>query len=146
MPYERFHQTKEHKGPTRAAVNRSNMPGWVDLTTPYNEDFVRDLKDSIQSSHRKWEPIGKVWQVNQIYLDKVVPLLKKYFDEVTTDLLQEEPVSSNLFRPVFDVLKGLPNGNLDRIYRSLAMACHPDQGGSEELMTKLNSAYDEVKK
>jgi len=141
VPYEKFYTKKEHKGPTRAAVNRSVLTGWVDLVTPYNAGFVRDLKESIQTSHRKWNPDMKVWQVNQIYLDKAVLLLKKYFDEVTTDLLTEPEVPANLFKPIFEILRKLPNGNMDKIYRTLAMAVHPDHGGSDELMKKLNEAY-----
>ena len=146
MPYEKFYTKKEHKGPTRAAINRSVLTGWIDLVTPYSEGFVRDLKDSIQPGHRKWNPDAKVWQVNQIYLDKVIPLLRKYFDEVTTDLLAEPEAPANLFRPVFDVLKRLPNGSADKIYRSLAMAVHPDHGGTDTLMKLLNAAYQEIQK
>jgi len=146
MPYQKFHTAKKHEGPTRASINKSAMTGWVELVTPFNELFVAELKSSIQPPHRKWEPIGKVWQVNDIYLDKVVPMLKKYFDEVTTDLLQKEPVPSNLFKPLFAILGELPNGTIDKVYRSLAFALHPDKGGNNELMAKLNEAYEDAQK
>ena len=82
-----------------------------------------------------------------MFLDVVVELTKKFYDEVTTDLLQEATIAEpvNLFMPVFSALKTLPNGNMDKIYRSLAGALHPDVGGTNELMTKLNQAYEEAK-
>ena len=146
MPYQKFHTAKKHEGPTRASINKSAMAGWVELVTPFNELFVAELKSSIQPPHRKWDPEAKVWHVNEIYLDKVVPMLKKYFDEVITDLLQKEPVSSNLFNPIFDVLKTMPNGIMVKIYRSLAFALHPDKGGNNELMAKLNEAYEDAQR
>ena len=45
-----------------------------------------------------------------------------------------------------EALKQLPNGSMEKVYRSLSMACHPDVGGSNELMSKLNEAYQKVSK
>jgi len=149
MPYQRFNSYKktEYKGPTKAAIVRSSLgQGWVDVVSPYDRDYVEELKSSIQPSHRKWDPQSQVWHVNELYLEELVALLKKHFDEVTTNLLSEEPVPSNLFRPVFEALKDLPNGNLDKVYKQLAVAVHPDHGGSDELMKKLNEAYQETRK
>jgi len=150
MPYQRFNSSKRkstYTGPTRAAVNRSSMRGWVDVHSPYDPTYVKELKDSIQASHRKWDPGQSVWHVNELFLDILVRLLKKHFDEVTTDLLNDENsvVPDNMFVPVFEALRQLPNGSMDKIYKSLANALHPDHGGNTELMVKLNNAYDDVR-
>ena len=71
-------------------------------------------------------------------------MLKMHYDEVTTDLLT--PVADNLFQPVFDAVKALPDGTLERVYRALASAIHPDHGGTNDLMTALNQAYESTKK
>ena len=131
-------------GPTRAAINRSDTKGWVDVVSPYNADYIEDLKTVIQPSHRKWDPNQKVWRVSEIYLEELVGLLKMHFDEVTTNLTEpEQPAVDNIFKPVFSALKG---DDMDKVYRALAFALHPDRGGSAEQMSKLNQAYQEVKK
>jgi len=136
-----------YTGPTRAAINRSDKKGWVDLHTPYDKNFVQELKDRIQPSHRQWNPGQGVWHVNELFLDVAVELTRKFFNEVTTDLLQEEPKAvGNMFVPVLQALAGLPNDGMDKVYKTLAMALHPDVGGSNELMTKLNQAYQEIRK
>lgn len=149
MPYQRFTGTKKstYSGPTRAAINRSTMAGWVDLHTPFDKKFVDELKNQIQPSHRKWDPGQGVWHVNELFLDVVVELTKRYFDEVTTDLLQQPSIAvpENMFMPVLQALKSMPDGALDKVYRTLATALHPDHGGSNELMTKLNQAYQQIK-
>ena len=137
----------EYKGPSKAAINRSKMKGWVDVVSPYDPDYIEDLKTVIQPSHRIWDKDQRVWHVNEMFLEELVGLLQMHFDEVTTDLVEPaEPATSNMFKPVFEALKGMPDGAIDKVYKSLAFALHPDHGGSNELMTKLNGAYQEAKK
>lgn len=141
------------KGPTKAAICKSKMDGWVDVHSPYNKEYVETLKTVIQPSHRKWDAEQSVWHVNQIYLEELVGILKMYFDEVTTDLVDDpnssasaSSVPDNMFLPVLEALKGLSDGTMEKVFRSLAFAVHPDAGGSTELMTKLNEAHEQVRK
>ena len=136
----------EYTGPTKAQILRSSKQGWLNVVTPYKKKFVEELKTWIQPSHRMWNPNARLWEVQEMHLEKLITLLEKHFDEVEHDLFAEEQVPSNMFKPVLEALKGLSNGNLDKIYRQLAVAVHPDHGGSNELMTKLNRAYEEIKK
>ncbi len=144
--YGQYRQPRkvEYKGPSKAAINKSKMPGWVDVVTPYLAEFVEDLKTVIQPSHRTWDKDNRVWHVNELFLEELVGLLQMHFDEVTTDLVEAaEPAASNMFKPVFAELKG---DNLDKVYRALAQALHPDHGGNQEQMKLLNAAYQEAKK
>ena len=135
--------TATFSGQTKAAILRSKMTGWVDLVTPYRADFVDALKSQIQPSHRQWDPAMKVWHVQDMFLEKVIDMLGKYFDEVTTDLVEEKSaISGNLWTEVF---KAIPKDTADKVYYALAMAVHPDHGGSNEQMTLLNKAYQECK-
>mgnify|MGYP001572623597 CR=1 FL=1 len=138
-------QQSARPGPTKAAILKDSVPGWLKVVTPYQKDFVEDLKTIIQPSHRKWDPIERVWHVNELFLEELAGLLKMYFDEVSTDLGQPSQPPDNMFIQVFSALKGMPNNNLDGVYRALAIAVHPDHGGSDDLMTKLNQAYQEAK-
>lgn len=139
-PYRRKSQAK-FKGPTKAAILKGNQAGWLTIITPYNANFVDELKSTIQPSHRQWDPSAKAWRVNEIYLEELVPMLQRYFDEIETDLTTE-PSSNNLFVEVFKIVNGQYR---DKVYYALAQALHPDHGGSQELMTKLNAAYQETK-
>ncbi len=135
-------------GPTRASVLKSSRQGWFDIQTPYDEDFVSELKAMIQPASRRWDPTAKLWSVSEAYLEDVVNLLKVHYDEVVTNLGQAEPSQGdpNLFKKVFETVKGLPNSNIDSLYKTLAQAVHPDHGGTNELMRQLNEAFQEVKK
>jgi intergrase/recombinase len=139
--YTPKHSSKPYTGPTRASINKSYMKGWVDVVSPYKKDYVEDLKTVIQPSHRKWDPVKLVWHVNEMFLEELVGLLKMHFDEVITDLAEEEKTVDNIFKPVFEALKN-DKDSCDKVYRALAFALHPDHGGTTEQMTKLNQAHD----
>lgn len=149
--YNKHQKRTEYQGPKEASILRGTKEGWLLVSAPYFPDItphlVEDLKSYIDSSSRRWNPDTKFWEVKETCLETLITILKKHFrDNVTQNLTAEEPVSSNLFKPVLEALKQLPNGQMDKVYRALSMACHPDAGGSNELMSKLNQAYQEVKK
>ena len=131
---------KKFEGPTKAVILRSDNQDWLKLITPYNADFVNELKSTILPPHRQWDPDGKFWKVNEIYLEELIPILKKYYDIVETGLISDEVTDNNLFRKVFEVVD-----DRDKVYYALAQALSPDHGGSQELMNKLNEAYQEAK-
>jgi len=139
---KKTYNAKSHIGPSRSAINKSQMDGWVDLVTPYNARFVEQLKLLVQPSHRRWDPVLKVWHVNELYLEDVIDLLGHFFDEVTTNLTVYDNNSSsdNVFKDVFRIL---PDDCKSKVYKSLAFALHPDKGGSQELMAKLNEAFSD---
>lgn len=152
MAYQKYqkYQSKPFTGKSKASIDRGDIANWLKITVPWinnvTRDFVDELKETVPSSNRKWDPDRKEWSISEMFLEELIPMLKRYFDEVITDLLEEPSIPDNMFMPVFEALKGLPNDNIDKIYKSLANALHPDHGGSTEIMTKLNEAYGEVKK
>lgn len=149
MTYYQQSQRKrtEYKGPREASILRSAKDGWVNVSMPYDPPCIEDIKSWIETSGRMWNPITKFWEVKEIHLETLVSILKKHFgDKVTQNLTTEVASPKNLFVPVFEALKKLPNGDIKRVYRLLAQAFHPDAGGTNELMSKLNEAYSEVKK
>ena len=121
-----------------------DAPGFVRLYCPYRRDFVEALKDNIEPRHR--EPIyeernGKQrfshWRIVDIYVPDLVKLLEDFFpgQEIESDLVEDE---GSWIEEMFRVI---PDGKVDLVYRALAQALHPDLGGDEELMKKLNTAY-----
>ena len=144
--YRGKRKSKPFTGPTKAGIYKSKKENWLKVVAPYKADFVDELKSSIQPSHRSWDPDNKHWLVNEIYLEDLVKMCQRHFDEIETDLVEgatEATEPENLFTQVFNAL---PNGGyVDKVYYALAQAIHPDHGGSEELMTQLNKAYQERK-
>lgn len=137
----------DYKGPLEATIMSSTKEGWVRVSTPYKKDFVDDLKAFIEPSGRRWNPDTLFWEVKEIYLGTLVSVLKKHFgNNVSQNLTTEQATSGNMFKPVFAVLKDMPNSDMKRVYTALAFALHPDRGGSHEQMVLLNQAYEEVQK
>ena len=152
MAYKRKPYTgtrTKFKGPTRATIQKSKTKGYYDLITPYNEEFKDSLKATFQYPYRLWDNDEKVWKVRESVLSEVAELLKLYYDEVfvVEDIPESAPqLGNSIFSELFQTLKGLPNGNIDKVYSALANAVHPDKGGNNNLMTALNKARDEAKK
>jgi len=152
MSYQRYQKKRvEYQGPKEASILRSSKDGWLNVSAPYFSDItpkmVADIKTYIDSSSRRWNPDTKFWEIKETCLGTLITILKKYFgDNVTQNLTTEEKFSSNVFKPLFDILKSMPNDNMDKVYAALAIAIHPDHGGSDEQMKLLNGAYQEAKK
>ena len=137
----------EYQGPKEAAILRSSKEGWLNVSTPYKKEFVEDLKAFVEPSGRAWNPTTKFWEIKEIYLGTLVEVLKKHFGgNIIQNLTNEQDNSGNMFKPVFAVLKDMPNNEMKRVYNALAFALHPDRGGSNEQMSLLNQAYEEVQK
>ena len=135
MPYKR-RQKSEDTGPKIAEVLHSNKANWVKVITPYIPAFVDELKSSIQYDHRSWDPDGKFWLVNQLHIETLTELLNEHYDEVKVNLVSSD--KTNLFTQLFDII---PSDYHDKVYRSLLLALHPDNGGNNELISRLDKAY-----
>ncbi len=147
--YSRSYTPKHqaYTGPSRATIMQSSRKGWYDISTPFNADFVDKLKALIPGNARTWNKESKMWSVIETHLEDAVNLLKLYYAEVITTIGQEkEQDTGNMFARVFEAMKGLPKENVDKTYKALATALHPDHGGSNELMMQLNQAYQEHNK
>lgn len=121
-------------------ITKTEFPNFYALSFIFNEDLVRELKDSIPSEFRRWDPIEKRWLFSPLYLADVEAICRHYFSPESVSLDIAGGVSSSeLFVQLFDLLRGEER---ERVYRTLAMALHPDRGGSTELMKQLNNAHD----
>ena len=77
-------------GPTRAVISKSDKEGWLKVVAPYNANFVDDLKSTIQPGHRSWDPDAKAWGVNEVYLEDLVAMCQRHFNDVETDLAESK--------------------------------------------------------
>ena len=135
---------KNLKNAGKAQITKAARPGFVAVITPYNPDFVDNLKITIPHPHRIWDGVDKHWLISESYVGELVKLLNIYYTEITTDIgTEEQPTTpQNLFKSVFELL---PDDYLAKVYMALAQAVHPDHGGTTEMMTQLNQAYQERK-
>ena len=141
------------KSPYKCSILRGDLPDSVKLVTPYIADFVEDLKMIIPPSHRKWNPLASCWEIHETYLNELVELCKEYFSAIETNLINssnEAPKVAARPQTSDDVLIAVfamvGKDKADKLYQQLAKVFHPDAGGSNDLMTKLNKAYEEVKR
>ncbi len=129
-----------------AFIKESSQEGWVKIITPYNQAFIDELKETIPSTYRRWDPEEKVWLVHEAYQETLLDILSNYFDDVQSDLVEaEESISSGPYGTLF-LLPDAPNALCKSAYRLLSMAYHPDRGGSEESMKNLNLAWEKIRK
>jgi hypothetical protein len=119
--------------------------GWIHVRTPYNVDFVNSLKAEIERSQRKWNPDMKIWMVDVGALDQLVEIAERYYKVNVVE--QEAPkvlVSGD--NPYSELLEGLPDDVLKKIYRLIAVECHPDRGNDGKLLSVANGAWGKIKK
>ena len=138
---------KPFTGIKRASILKSEKPGWVCVVTPFIEDFVDELKERIAPSHRLWDPDKKWWLVNENYLEELIEIVQSHFDEVSSDLVESttQPMAGGPYATMF-LLPGAPQELVKSAYRLLSFAWHPDKGGTTEQMSKLNLAYETIRK
>jgi hypothetical protein len=153
--------------------NDSKLGGWW-FSVPYNAVFVSELKFSVASKRRKYDPASHEWFVEHGMLPLVTRLVRRYFRDVEIGydgrFNVHEPPSwgqtsghdwgstsgngsagsqaqqvSNEYN-VLGLSLNCRWEDVQRAYRKLAMQCHPDRGGSTERMQAVNVAYSTLKK
>ena len=114
---------------------------WMTIRCPYEAHFVKALKTIVGPSQRWWDQDAKLWHVRFEFIRELLPLCRKYYDEVECRVNVREVLASanvNVFSQLF---ARITPQYADKIYKALARVVHPDAGGQEELMTQLNQAY-----
>lgn len=54
----------------------------IALQSPYDGDFVAELKDAVPYTDRRWDRDNKVWLVAEAEADKAIEITAKYFEVV----------------------------------------------------------------
>jgi len=122
--------------------------GYIFCKSPYNQEFVQELKADIPGGCRVFMPIDKVWRVAAAYHEDLLSVVRKHYGEPT--ILEPETtvtvVESTGKDPFGEMLRVAPPELMKKIYRLIAAEIHPDKGGKPEDMITLNAAWTEVKK
>lgn len=124
---------------------------WIDpdtrmigVRTPYDPGIVSSLKVMIPSSLRRWDGARKIWLIDQSMMAKLEEILAKLGYSVEDGTLPPERATPSDKSPFHDLLCDVPFGTLQKVYRVLAMECHPDRGGNPEVMARINVAWRQI--
>jgi hypothetical protein len=130
----------------RVAVLKRLSGDRLELRTPYDEDFVDDLKTTIPRSARHWDSDKKVWIVLAEYRESLLAVLEEYFRVVDTDSKGRASQDSEA-HAILHLLPSAPPELVKVAYRCLALLVHPDKAnGDLSQMQKLNAAYERLQK
>jgi len=118
---------------------------WVTLRSPYNEDFIKALKDAIPSRSREWDRVHKGWRIALEWADVVVDLVEEHGGTVID---KRPPPSTAVSVPkalgeACVLLHVAPDAPLEvglAAYKAMARKCPPDVGGDTQTMQALNEA------
>jgi hypothetical protein len=126
-----------------ATIFNTPDTSWVELVTPYDPDFIDDLKQFISRENRKWVPDTTSWRVRVTEVKFLKKLLNDHGFVCTEQRIDVQPGWSqkggNLFAQVLDMV---PDEHVNKVYYALAQAVHPDHGGTSDQMKQLNMAYE----
>jgi hypothetical protein len=132
--------SSSRKSIPKIASIRAVDQGMFEMKTPWDEDFLAVFKLEVPSKYRTWDKDEKVWYVDGKYLDTVIALLERYFDEVRI------PSSDNGGSPyrTLCLTEKAPMELVKAAHRILAKMHHPDHGGDPEEFLKIQQAYERI--
>lgn len=118
--------------------------GWIHIRSPYNADYVSDIKTEIDRSMRKWNPDSKTWSVDVSALEKLIEISERYF---TVNVIEQQAPQVTVSGDAYSaLLTPLPDKVLKKVYLLIVSECHPDKGVDGKLLSGVNAAWGEVKK
>jgi len=143
----------------------------VAVFSPYNRDFVADLKALGNRSMRHWEPDHKAWVVRTALFEDVHKLLDDYFPneewavaDDAKDAIQMvyhkqvnpggaqassapsgPPTSFGPYATLY-INNSAPDAVVKAAHKALTRLYHPDLGGDPKAMGAVNAAFEDIKK
>jgi hypothetical protein len=137
--------------------------------TPYNANFVAELKALVPSDLRMWEGNEKRWYVFESFVKQVIDLAQEYWPDIDTDYYHEPAYGSgrgsqnqrqdtnqgqqatwtsngSTDHDALYVKPNAPKEVITAAYKALAKLYHPDTGGDATRMQTVNMAYERLKK
>lgn len=139
---------------TKAYITPHKDKIWYDISFKYIPELIQNIKELIPSSMRNYDPEKRLWSIHYSALKDAKNILELYFDSVVAEEFKhEEPKkefykTSNEFpeRDIFErIFEVCPPQNIDSLYRTLSKSFHPDTGGSDAYMKKINTIYERYK-
>lgn len=117
--------------------------------TPYDAEFINELKDSIPFPHRRWNPAERVWIIDTLFEHELLDLCDRFFDDVRSN--RDQPKNQHTGATVYASLFLTPDAPMpvvEAAYRALAKLWHPDisdDARASEQMKQINMSYQRIK-
>lgn len=132
--------------------------GWLKVVTPYNSDFVDELKWRIRRSRRWWNSRERAWFVHEAEEETLDELLREVFPHNSRS--NEPPTSKTTpsFKPPplppahtywAQILDMMDDDQWRRSRRTILASMHPDPSegnGSEEKFKKISELLELIEK
>jgi hypothetical protein len=64
-------------------IYNSEIKRYIELSVPYNNDFIKSIEADIPVGSRAWNGEKKRWIVDKKYSAVVEVLLRKYYDDIS---------------------------------------------------------------
>lgn len=135
---------------------------WIKLiSSNMSSRFVNVLRYSLKQNFRRWDPVSNTWIVHYSQINPLVKSARRHFEKVNYSQLPTQwqilaagadipidlpDVKSKDWYSLLFVTDTAPVEVIKAAYKALSRKYHPDTGGSQEKMTQLNEAYNEINK
>lgn len=124
--------------------------GTVRLRFPFNRDLVTEIKATLMSHQRTYDPATKEWTVSPGGADVAIGILRRYYgaDLVVEHAVPSPPITrdSDWSYASLHLLPSAPPQLVRAAYKTLATLVHPDKtGDGGERMRALNATYDSLR-
>jgi hypothetical protein len=145
----------------RARVVKHPIHGRVLVASfPQHDDVVRELKRWLHNPFARmhWDTCNNVWFFDGSYIVLALNILDEFFDKLvypdhsllsdfSSTVCKPAPADAYLLEDPWEVMGLRPDVDPDVarvVYRALARKWHPDCGGSDVMMQRLNSAWEKI--
>jgi hypothetical protein len=146
--------------------NRRNFKIW----SPYNINYIQDLKSLIPKYCRRWDAEEKCWRININFIGNTQRLLEKYFPDIRRQytnralrmceqIAYETKTTRKRSAPhkkqekqnnpynVLEVSENAPDEVIKAVYKAQARLHHTDLNKIEDSkMREINAAYEEIRR
>lgn len=141
----------------RARLTEDSSTGAIVLQTPYDANFIADLKSHIPYGGRAWDPQRKVWVIQALYEQDLFTLLAGWNAQIddaripgqqatmpgTADAMPPDLVAA--FATLY-LAHHAPLIVAEAVYKFLAQKLHPDKGGDAHAFSAIAGAIDTIRK
>jgi len=123
----------------------------ADASFPYSAYIVAEIKRSVPSPLRSYDPGTKAWTISARYVSTVFHLLARVFGGVDIEGSRTGPADRGR-QPSDDpwgtlhLLPSAPPELVSAAHKCLAKLTHPDVGGDTGTMQALNAAVEQIRR